>query len=236
MPRLITDRQADARIARAWAAFARDDAAARAPAGLEARVLRAARTAIAERRREEAERQRRRWLAGTSSIAAGLVAAAAWFLSVQAPPVAAPAAPQAADVPIATAAAAAVPGPVPMTNVEAGRILATPPHALLASRPLFEAADTGVVAVRGVPRARAWHAPIVEPAPYARTQPAPAAGDAAPPDPIAPVAAPPDAWATREATPLFDPDTVEPTAPAPLAHQKTGGTVPREVPQPQPKP
>ena len=244
MPRLISDHHEDARIARAWAAFAREDAAARAPAGLEARVLQAARTAIAERRRADAERQRRRWIAGTSAIAASLLAAAAWSLSVRTPPAVADGEAAArAAVPSAVAATpAAAPAPAspapgaPMTNVEAGRILATPPHALLASRPLFDAADTGVVGIRGVPRARAFHAPIVEAAPYARRQATPASRDAVQPEPPPAQVIAPEAWATRETTPLFDPDTVEPVAaPAPLADQKTG-TAPREAPPLPPKP
>jgi hypothetical protein len=183
MPRLITDHE-DARIARAWAAFAREDAAASAPARLEARVLRAARTAIAERRREEAERQRRRWFAGTSAIAAGMLAAAAWHLSVVAPPpvtsLPSPAVATAtAPAAVGSTSAPAGRSPAPMTNVEAGRMLATPPRAPLAARPLFDVADSGVVGVHGVPRARAYHAPIVEPAPYARTAaPAVPAGSA----------------------------------------------------------
>jgi hypothetical protein len=241
MPRLIADHD-DARIARAWAAFAREDAASRAPAGLEARVLNAARTAIAERRRAEAERQRRRWIAGASTIAAGSLAAAAWCLSVIAPPpvsgaatpVPVPAAAPAGDAVPAGRAAGAPPSAAPMTNVEAGRILATPPHALLASRPLFDAADAGVVGIRGVPGARAYHAPIVEPAPYARAAAPVAPAAAAAPEPLAPVAAAPEAWVTREATPLFDPESAEPVAaPAPLANQKTVAT-PREAPRPKP--
>lgn len=249
MPSLITARPAtdlheDARIARAWAAFAREDTVTSAPVALEARVLQAARSAIAERRRAEAERQRRRWLAGTSTIAASMLAAAAWCLSVLTPPAVtnggAPAPARAAATPAGTAASTASPASTPpMTNVEAGRILATPPHALLASRPLFDAADTGVISIRNVPRAHAYHAPIVEPVPYARTQgTAPARSGAHPgAAPPAAVTAPaPDAWAIRETTPLFDPDTVEPVAPAPLADQKAGGALPRDVPPPQPKP
>ena len=243
MPRLITDRHEDARIARAWAAFAREDAATSAPVGLEARVLQAARTAIAERRRAEAERHRRRWIAGTSAIAASMLAAAAWSLSALTPPavtnvganaLARTAGTQAHGA-ASTASRAAT---APMTNVEAGRILATPPHALLATRPLFDAADTGVIGIRSVPRAHAFHAPIVEPAPYARTHDAPPARTGAPLDAALPVVLPapaPEAWATRETTPLFDPETVEPVAPAPLADRKTRGALPRETP-PKPKP
>jgi hypothetical protein len=242
MPRVISDRQEDARIARAWAAFVRDDAAASAPPALQARVMRAARTAVDQRRRAEAERERHRWIAGTSAIAASLLAAAAWWLSVITPPpvtgdatatttptAAAPHAPAAS----AAAAAPARPAAAPMINVEAGRILATPPHALLASRPLFDAAETGVVGVRGVPRARAYHAPVVEPAPYARTEATPGRREAAAPEPVAaPIVVAPDAWATRDAVPRFDPDTAEPVAaPAPLADRKPPAA-PREIPPP----
>jgi hypothetical protein len=234
MPRVSAGHREDARVARAWAAFAREDAAATAPAGLEARVLLAARAALAERRRAAEERRRHRWIAGTSALAAGHMAAAAWALAVRTPPPGplAPAPAVAAQGASAPAARAAAP---PMTNVEAGRILATPPNALLASRPLFDAADVGVIGVRQVPPARAYHAPMVEPAPYARAQTAAPARDgseAMPP----PVAVAPDDWVSREATPLFDPDTAEPvTAPAPLADQQ-GGAAPREVPPLPPKP
>ena len=70
----------DVHSARAWAAFVADDAAAAAPPSLEARVLRAAQAALAQKQRADAERARRRWFAGVSAIAASLLAAAAWSL------------------------------------------------------------------------------------------------------------------------------------------------------------
>ena len=81
MPGMTPLRPDDVHSARAWAAFVADDAAAAAPASLEARVLRAAQAALAQKQRADAERTRRRWFAGVSAIAASLLAAAAWSLA-----------------------------------------------------------------------------------------------------------------------------------------------------------
>ena len=50
-----------------------------------------------------------------------------------------------------------------MTNVEAGRVLASGPR-MLASRPLLDGADTGLVRAAAVPRAKSFTAPLVVPA------------------------------------------------------------------------
>ena len=71
----------DVRSARAWAAFVADDAAASAPPALEARIMRAAQAALAQKQRDDAERRRRQWIAGCTAIAASLLAAAAWSLA-----------------------------------------------------------------------------------------------------------------------------------------------------------
>ena len=81
MPGMTPLRPDDVHSARAWAAFVADDAAAAAPASLEARVMRAAQAALAQKQRADAERARRRWFAGISAIAASLLAAAAWSLA-----------------------------------------------------------------------------------------------------------------------------------------------------------
>ena len=81
MPGMTPLRPDDVHSARAWAAFVADDAAAAAPPSLEARVLRAAQAALAQKQRADAERARRRWFAGVSAIAASLLAAAAWSLA-----------------------------------------------------------------------------------------------------------------------------------------------------------
>ena len=81
MPGMTPLRPDDVHSARAWAAFVADDAAAAAPPSLEARVLRAAQAALAQKQRADAERARRRWFAGISAIAASLLAAAAWSLA-----------------------------------------------------------------------------------------------------------------------------------------------------------
>ena len=78
MPGMTPLRPDDVHSARAWAAFVADDAAAAAPPSLEARVMRAAQAALAQKQRADAERTRRRWFAGVSAIAASLLAAAAW--------------------------------------------------------------------------------------------------------------------------------------------------------------
>ena len=127
----------DVHSARAWAAFVADDAADAAPPSLEARVLRAAQAALAQKQRVDAERARRRWFAGVSAIAASLLAAAAWSLApgglttsrVMAPADASraettPESSAASTTPESSAQTADEPPgrPVPMTNIEAGRV------------------------------------------------------------------------------------------------------------------
>ena len=97
--------------------------------------------------------------------------------------------------------------PVPMTNIEAGRVLATPPASLLASRPLFDPADgVGPVRAPGTVRGKSFGAPTVEPT-FTNGRPthsiaAPVAVAAAPAAPSTPVVAPvaataPEAWSSR---------------------------------------
>jgi hypothetical protein len=160
------------RLGQAWAAFAAEDAQASAPASLEARVLRAAQAALIEKRRAEAERRRHHWFAGLSALAASVLAATAWWLAGSQTMAlrdsdagAAPTAPSASAAVESTddVVAAGGSGPVPMTNVEAGRVLQNGPR-MLAARPLLDAADTGLVRAAAVPRAKSFLAPLVVPA------------------------------------------------------------------------
>ena len=181
MPRVIQFpphdpcRPEEGRLGQAWAAFVTEDARTSAPASLEARVMRAAQTALAERRRAEAERRRHHWLAGLSALAAGVLAAAAWWLAgshtvaVNDPDAGTVPIEQAATEPSRpTAGDTAIGGrgsrPVPMTNVEAGRVLSGGGR-MLAARPLFDAADGGPVRAATVPRTKSFLAPLVVPAP-----------------------------------------------------------------------
>jgi hypothetical protein len=258
MPGMTPLRPDDVHSARAWAAFAADDAAAAAPPSLEARVLRAAQAALAQKQRADAERARRRWFTGISAIAASLLAAAAWSLApggLTASRDADPAdASRGATTPESSAAATTQessaqaadepPGrPVPMTNIEAGRVLGTPP-ARLASRPLFDPLDgVGPVRAPAALRARSFGAAAVEPAAVARshatpgTTPPPAHEAATPP--VAPgvlAGSAPEAWPLR-AKPVFDPDAVE-TAPPPPVYRlehATPAPPPREDPPAPPK-
>lgn len=121
--------------------------------------------------------------------------------------------------------------PVPMTNVEAGRVLATPPASLLAARPLFNPAD-GVRAVPapGTLRSKSFGAPTLEPA-FTNGRPthsiaAPVALAAAPPDPLAPAVAPvaataPETWSSRSFKGVFNPQTGDKPAPAPIRLDQT---------------
>jgi hypothetical protein len=188
MPGMTPLRPDDVRSARAWAAFVADDAASCAPRSLEARVLRAAQAALAQKQRDDAERRRRQWFAGCTALAASLLAAAAWSLAPRGPATASSTTPAsttattpgasgvgmsdtastAAPTPASAAAAShefEAPGrPMPMTNVEAGRVLASPPRRLLASRPLFDPADgAGPVDTPSRLRAKSFGAPTVEP-------------------------------------------------------------------------
>jgi hypothetical protein len=248
MPGMTPLRPDDAHSARAWAAFVADDAAAAAPPSLEARVLRAAQAALAQKRRADAERTRRRWFAGVSAIAASLLAAAAWSLSpgarvlVPAGGARAETTPEssASTTPASSAQAADEPPgrPVPMTNIEAGRVLRP---ARLASRPLFDPLDgVGPVRAPGTLRGNAFGAAVVEPAAVARTHAAPIAS---PPPSVTPPAGPgalagaaPEAWSLR-ARPVFDPDAVETAPPLPVyrLEHATPAPPPREEPPAPPK-
>lgn len=267
MPGVTPIRPDDVHSARAWAAFVADDAAATAPPSLEARVLRTAQAALAQRQRAEAERRRRQWFAGLTAIAASLLAAAAWSLAPREPTreAARVPAPQPAASPLLAAATAgsvapmpdpaatrsdtdSTSAPMPMTNVEAGRLLSTPPQARLAARPLFEATDGGAVRAPGALRARSFGAPIVEPVAIAHGHAAPvratppAGRDVVAPIPLAPAAlagTAPEAWTTRGAKPVFDPEGAEIPPPPPVFRldQSTPAAVPpaREEPPAPPK-
>ena len=261
----------DVRSARAWAAFVADDAAASAPPALEARIMRAAQAALAQKQRDDAERRRRQWIAGCTAIAASLLAAAAWSLA----PHGSTAAVTPSALPTATTPASgggpssnvpsiagSTPGawtsgrspsdeepgrPVAMTNVEAGRVLATPPRAPLASRPLFDPADgAGPVDAPARLRARSLAA-TVEPA-FANGRPkhsipdpaipALAAAPTAPPGPLAPPAAvtSPEVWSARSFDGVFDPEPGKKAAPPPIRLDHTAPLpTPREDPPPPPK-
>ena len=235
----------DGRLSQAWAAFAAEDAQASAPARLEKRVRRAVQAALVEQRRAEAERRRHQWLAGLSALAATVLAAAAWWLagsramSPNAPDivtVAERSAPVAASGTTVRASRRAS-APVPMTNVEAGRLLDGAPRTL-AARPLLESADNGLVRVAGVPRAKSFSAPLVVPAPIPlraskTSAPVPQAEDAtALPGPLgvappAGTATAPDAWTSRGFNGVFDPASGQ-HPPAPPAAK------PSEEPPPPP--
>lgn len=259
MPGMTPLRPDDVHSARAWAAFVADDAAATAPPSLEAKVLIAAQAALAQRQRANAEQARRRWFAGISAIAASLLAAAAWSLApggLTASRVAAPTAdaPRTETTPESSALSATPessvqavdepPGrPVPMTNIEAGRVLGTPP-ARLASRPLFDPLDgVGPVRAPGALRAKSFGAAVVEPVAVARTHPPPIASPPLAHEAVAPPVVPgalagsaPEVWSLR-AKPVFDPDAVE-TAPPPPVYRldhATPAAAPREDPPAPPK-
>jgi hypothetical protein len=259
MPGVTPLRPDDVHSARAWAAFAADDAAAAAPPSLEARVMRAAQAALAQKQRDEAERRRRQWFAGLTAIAASLLAAAAWSIAPpspgrtrSAPGAAAPAGtrtlaatPPTAPMPVAAADEPAG-RPVPMTNIEAGRVLVHPPHRLLASRPLYDSADgNGPVGTPGRLRAKAYGAPIVDPVAFAKqqTRTTPEAPQVAiAPQPVAtpPAAlagAAPEAWSSRGTKPTFDPEAAEfaPAEPVFRLDQVTPVPPPREDPPVPPK-
>jgi hypothetical protein len=258
MPGMTPLRPDDVHSARAWAAFVADDAAAAAPPSLEARVMRAAQAALAQKQRADAERARRRWFAGISAIAAGLLAAAAWSLApgglTGSHDMAPAEAPRAATTPESSAASAlpasnghAVDGPpgrpVPMTNIEAGRVLGTLPPARLASRPLFDPLDgAGPVRAPGALRAKSIGAAVVDPVAVARTHGAPIASPPAH-EAATPLVAPgalagsaPETWSLR-AKPVFDPDAVEKAPPLPVyrLEHATPAPPPREDPPAPPK-
>jgi hypothetical protein len=124
-----------------------------------------------------------------------------------------------------------------MTNIEAGRVLATPAPSLLASRPLFDAIDgTGPIrAPRGL-RTKSFGAPVVEPVAIAKGHPAPT--------PLPLVATPaavagtaPEAWSSRGTKPVFDPESGEIAPPPPVYRldQTTPAPAPREDPPAPPK-
>jgi hypothetical protein len=255
MPGVTPLRPDDMHSARAWAAFATDDAAATAPQSLEARVMRAAQAALAQKQRDDAERRRRQWFAGLTAIAASLLAAAAWSLAPGSPAARDAAAPTGAGTLAAAPPAApslAAPTdepagrPVPMTNIEAGRVLAHPPHALLASRPLFDPSDgNGPVGTPGRLRAKAFGAPVVEPVAMAKGHAA-APTPSTPPDAIAPLplaTAPaalagtaPEVWTSRGTKPIFDPQAAEFAPAEPVFRLEQALPVPpREDPPVPPK-
>jgi hypothetical protein len=257
MPGMTPLRPDDVHSARAWAAFVADDAAATAPPSLEARVLRAAQAALAQKQRADAERARRRWFAGISALAASLLAAAAWSLAPGGSTASrnlAPADASRAETTPESSAASAIPEsrahdadappgrPVPMTNIEAGRVLGTPP-ARLASRPLFDPLDgVGPVRAPAALRARSFDAAAVEPAAVARTHaprvPSPPAayqGVTPPAVPGALAGSAAEAWSLR-AKPVFDPDAVETKPPLPVYRldHATPAPPPREDPSAPP--
>ncbi len=254
MPGMTPLRPDDVHSARAWAAFVADDAADAAPPSLEARVLRAAQAALAQKQRADAERARRRWFAGVSAIAASLLAAAAWSLApgglttsrVMAPADASragttPESSAASTTPESSAQAAEEPPgrPVPMTNIEAGRVLGMPP-ARLASRPLFDPINgVGPVRAPGALRARSFGAAVAEPVAVARTPAAPIAFPPAATPAVVPGAlagSSQEAWTLR-AKPVFDPEAVETTPPPPVYRldHATPAAAPREDPPAPPK-
>jgi hypothetical protein len=248
MPGMTPLRPDDVHSARAWAAFVADDAAAAAPLSLEARVLRAAQAAMVQKQRADAERARRRWFAGISAIAAGLLAAAAWSLAPGARVMAPADGPRPETTPESTAASTAprpsaqdadepAGRPVPMTNIEAGRVIGTPP-ARLASRPLFDPLDgVGPVRAPAPLRTRSFGSAVVEPVAVARTHASPAHEAATPPVvPGALAGSAPEAWSLR-AKPVFDPDAVETAPPLPVYRldHATPAPPPREDPPAPPK-
>jgi hypothetical protein len=256
MPGMTPLRPDDVHSARAWAAFAAEDAAAAAPPSLEARVMRAAQAALAQRQRDDAERRRRQWFAGLSAIAAGLLAAAAWSLAPESPAASRGAAPAGAGAMAAAPSTAPTPTapadepagrPVPMTNIEAGRVLAHPPHALLAARPLFDSIDgNGPVGTPGHVRPKAFGAPVVEPVAVARGQAAPTTPQspqiATAPQPLATTPAAlagtaPEAWSSRGTKPIFDPQAAEfaPAEPVFRLDRAIPAPPPREEPAVPPK-
>jgi hypothetical protein len=256
MPGMTPLRPDDVHSARAWAAFVAEDAADGAPRSLEARVMRAAQQALAQKQRAETELAHRRWFAGLSAIAASLLAAAAWSLapggltaSRTGTPAAAPGGTAPLSTPESSAAGATIvsspidlaepPGPpVPMTNIEGGRVLRTPLPARLASRPLFDpVAGVGPVSAPGALRPRSFGAVSVEPiavsrhAPAIATRPPAQEPAAAPSAPDALAGSAPETWSLR-AKPVFDPDAVE-TAPPPPVYRldhATPAATPRESP------
>jgi hypothetical protein len=136
--------------------------------------------------------------------------------------------------------------PVAMTNVEAGRVLATPPRALLASRPLFDSADgAGPVDAPARVRARSLAA-TVEPAftngrpKHSIPDPAAPALAAAPPMAPAPLAPPaattsPAVWSSRSFDGVFDPGAGQKPVPPPIRLDHTAPAPPREDPPAPPK-
>jgi hypothetical protein len=268
MPGMTPLRPDDVRSARAWAAFVADDAAASAPPSLEARIMRAARKALAQKQCDDAERRRRQWFAGCTALAASLLAAAAWSLAPHGPATSAVTTPEShtATTPesggepsnqtasiAGTTPESSTPGtpesdeepgrPVAMTNVEAGRVLATPPRALLAARPLFDPADgAGPVDTPARLRAKSFGAPLVEPV-FTNGRPkhsipdstavAVAAAPALPPVPPA-AAVSPQVWSSRSFDGVFDPDAREKPAAPPVRLDHTA-PAPREDPPAPPK-
>lgn len=249
MPRLIpfppAEDARDARDAQAWAAFAAEDAAVRVPPALEARVLRAAQQALAERRRAEIDRRRRVWHAVAAAVAASVLAAAAWSLSPASTP-----APQEAAIAAPAAAAPAPAGPapnghggrVPMTNVEAGRVIDTLPGGTLAARPLFDPSYDAPARAPEAPHAR-WFsaAPIAHAtsgAQMAQSAAAPPALEAQPatPLPAIPGAADPahTALSARGFRGMFDPAAAKPD-PAEESYRLEIAT-PAPAPAPAPEP
>ena len=130
--------------------------------------------------------------------------------------------------------------PVPMTNIEAGRVLGMPP-ARLASRPLFDPIDgVGPVRAPGALRARSFGAAVVEPVAAARTpRGADRVASGAQRRAVVPGAlagSSQEAWTLR-AKPVFDPEAVETTPPPPVYRldHATPAAAPREDPPAPPK-
>jgi Meckel syndrome type 1 protein len=268
MPGMTPLRRDEVRSARAWAAFVADDATATPRPSLEARVLRAAHAAMAQKQRDDAERRRRQWFAGCTALAASVLAASAWSLAPHGPITAAATTP---DSPTATRPESSVvrshdtgsigatspesstpstpelgeaPGrPVAMTNVEAGRVLASPPRRLLASRPLFDPADgASPVDAPARLRAKSFGAPTVEPAftngrpKHSIPDPTTPALAAAPPLPrsaLAPAVAATssEVWSSRSFDGVFDPEAGKKPVPPPIRlDQAAPKPAPREDP------
>jgi hypothetical protein len=134
-----------------------------------------------------------------------------------------------------------------MTNVEAGRLLATPPQRLLAARPLFDSPGAGPLRLAGVPRGKSFSAPTVElvgsrpqamPGHAVSGPPVLAAAPVVPPAPQPATA--PEAWTARGLRNVFDPAAGEPTdadkaAPAPVLLEHAAPVPPKDAPPAPPK-
>ena len=260
MPGVTPLRPDDVQSARAWAAFVAEDAGASAPPSLEARVLRAAHAAIAQKRRDEAERKRRQWFCGIprwrrvcsrrrpgrwghgprrrrhgrrddSGVGGGT---------------------HRDNVGAAGTDDSGVDGrpqrPLPMTNVEAGRVLATPrrpgsqpaPCSMRSTEPVPCTPRAGRGRSPSAPRPSSpWRSPVDTRRRLARPHAPPGSAEPVPlaTAPAALAGTAPEAWSSRGAKPVFDPETAE-IAPPPPVHrldQATPVPPPREDPPAPPK-